>query len=173
MNDTDIIEQLRTKLGVSAGRHLYGILGTYASLKRFAAKLQQATTPEGLPFPAPLSVTKGILDNIPDGEFRELVEREAKRPETVAKHVTQAFEQFLRAQLHNGGLIVLERLEILFAYHSDLAPLRVLASDMNRIVLLLPGKREKGLITLFPEQTGTQYIFPNLIAENHIWELKD
>ena len=144
MNDTDIIENLQNKLGVSSGRHLYGVLGSYAKLKQFSNTLQQARTPDGQPFPAPLSVTRGILENIPDAEFRDLVEKEAKRPEPIVAHIKQAFERFLRAQLHDKGLIILEHLEILFAYQSDLSSLRVLATDDNRVLLLLPGRRENG-----------------------------
>ena len=36
MNDTDIIEALRSKLMVPTGRHLYAVLGNYPALKRFA-----------------------------------------------------------------------------------------------------------------------------------------
>ena len=96
MNDTDIIEALRSKLMVPTGRHLYGVLGTYPALKRFAEKLQQARTPDGTPFPAPLSVTRGILNAIPDDEFRSLVVNEAKRPEPIAAHVAGIRNIFTR-----------------------------------------------------------------------------
>lgn len=173
MNDTDIIEAFRGKLMVPTGRHLYGVLGSYPALKRFAEKLLQASIPGGQPFPPPLSVTRGILDAIPDDEFRGLVENEAKRPEPIAAHVSQAFEEFLRAHLKEQRLVVLESLEILFAYGSDLSLLRTLATDEQRILLLLPGKRENGRIVMFPEQQDNDYRLPtNLIAENHLWELK-
>ena len=103
MNDTDIIEALRSKLMVPTGRHLYGVLGTYPALKGFAEKIQQAKTPDGEPFPAPLSVTSGILNAIPDDEFRSLVVNEAKRPEPIAAHVAQAFEAFLGTHLKKPG----------------------------------------------------------------------
>src|SRR5216684_8078703 len=157
MNDTEIIEALCSKLLVPTGRHLYGVLGTYPALKRFAEKLQQAKTPDGMPFPAPLSVTRGILDAIPDDEFRGLVENEAKRPEPIAAHVSQAFEEFLRAHLKEQGLVVLESLEILFAYDSDLSLLRTLATDEQRVLLLLAGRRENGRIIMFPEQKDNDY----------------
>src|SRR5713101_7875283 len=173
MNDTDLIEALRSKLMVPGGRHLYGVLAAYSALQRFAEKLQQAKTPEGEPFPAPLSVTSGILNAIPDDEFRSLVENEAKRPEPIAAHVAQAFEAFLRTHLKENGLVVLESLEILFAYGSDLSLLRTLATDARRILLLLPDKRENGRIVMFPDQQDDGYTLPtNLIAENHLWELR-
>ncbi len=173
MNDMDIIEALRNKLMVPTGRHLYGALGTYPALKRFAEKLQQAKTPDGKPFPAPLSVTRGILNAIPDDEFRSLVVNEARRPEPIAAHVAQAFETFLRAHFKEDELVVLESLEILFAYGSDLSLLRTLATDSHRILLLLPGRWENGRIVLFPGQEDENRTLPtNLIAENHLWELK-
>ena len=99
MRDTEIIEALRSKLALPGGRHLYGVLGTYAQLAAFAKKLQHVRSPDGRRFPPPLSVNRGILDAIPDAEFHTLVEDEAKRPEPTAAHVARAFEVFLRTQL--------------------------------------------------------------------------
>jgi hypothetical protein len=173
MTDTEIIETLCSKLLVPTGRHLYGVLGTYPALKRFAGNLQQAKAPNGNPFPAPLSVTRGILDAIPDEEFRNLVVNEARRPEPIAAYVAQAFETFLRMHFKENGLVVLESLEILFAYDSDLSLLRTLATDSHRILLLLPGKWEHGRVVMFPDQEDGEYTLPaNLIAENHLWELR-
>jgi hypothetical protein len=174
MTDTEIIENLRNKLAVTSGRHLYGVLGSYALLDSFAKKLQQARTHDQRKFPSPLSVNRGILDAIPDEEFRKLVEDEAKRPEPTAAHVAKAFEQFLRQKLEQKGLVILANLELVFAYNLELHLLRTMAADDYRILLLLPGKREGGRIIMFPGSGSTQYTLPiNLIAENHIWELKN
>ena len=173
MKDTDIIETLRTKLNVPGGRHLYGVLGTYPALEAFADQLRQARTTDGQRFPAPLSVNRGILEAIPDDEFRQLVEDEAKRPEPTAAHVGRAFELFLRSKLRGKGLIVLANLEMLFAYHLELNLLRTMAADADRVLLLLPGKREGGRIIMFPDLEEGSYTLPtNLIAEDHLWELK-
>lgn len=174
MKDTEIIEALQSKLAFSGGRHLYGILGAYPTLKTFAHKLQQAKTPDGTPFPEPISVNREILDAIPDEEFRQLVENEAKRPEPTAAHVAKAFELFLRSKLQGKGLVVLAHLEMLFAYHLELNLLRTMATDDDRILLLLPGRRSSGKIIMFPDLTEYNYTLPtNLIAENHLWELKN
>lgn len=172
MKDTDIIEGIRSKLAVSSGRHLYGVLGTYPALTGFAKKLQQAKTPDGRRFPKPLSVNRGILDTIPDEEFRQLVMQEAKRPEPTAAHVAKAFESFLRAKLQGKGIVVLAQLEMLFAYHVELNLLRTMAADDDRVLLLLPGKRERGRVLMFSGIDEGSYTLPsNLIAENHLWEL--
>jgi hypothetical protein len=159
-------------LNIPGGRHLYGILGTYQALKSFQKKLQQAKTPNGKKFPKPLSVNKGVLDSIPDDEFRHLVENEAKRPEPTAAHVAKAFETFLRSQLKGKGIIVLFHLEMLFAYHLELNLLRTMAADDDRILLLLPGRRSGGKIIMFPDTDEGSYTLPtNLIAQDHLWEL--
>jgi len=172
MKDTEIIEGIISKLNIPGGRHLYGVLGTYQTLRSFEKKLQQAKTPDGKKFPKPLSVNKGILDTIPDDEFRHLVENEAKRPEPTAAHVAKAFENFLRSKLQGKGVIVLSNLEMLFAYHLELNLLRTMAIDDDRVLLLLPGHRSGGKIIMFPDPDERSYILPtNLITQGHLWEL--
>lgn len=173
MKDTEIIEALRSKLAMPGGRHLYGVLGTYPLLTTFAEKLQQARAPDRRKFPKPLSVNRGILDSIPDEEFRRIVENEAKRPEPTAAHVAKAFESFLRSVLKGKGIVVLANLEMIFAYNLELNLLRTMAIDENRILLLLPGRRVRGRISMFPNLEPGDYTLPiNLIAENHLWELE-
>ena len=58
---------------------------------------------------------------------------------------------------------------MLFAYHLELNLLRSLAADEDRVLLLLPGKREGGKIIMFPSLDEGKYRLPtNLIAENHL-----
>lgn len=65
MNTTDIIEVLRQKIAVPTGRHLYGVLGTYARLDAFAKHLCQAKSLRGIPFSPPLNCyAKGISEEI-------------------------------------------------------------------------------------------------------------
>jgi hypothetical protein len=64
-------------------------------------------------------------------------------------------------------------MELLFAYAFEPDVLRTHATDDHRILLLLPGRREKGAIVLFPELDNQPFIFPSaVIADNHLWELK-
>ncbi len=175
MTDTEIIEALRTRLNVKSGRHLYGVLGSYSALDRFSESLQQAKTFEGQYFPAPLSVNWEILEAIPDDDFKELADNEPKKPEPTVQHVRQSFESFLRSQLRDHDLLVLKGLEMLFTYHIELNLFRTLATDDKRIILLLPGKRNRqGEVVMFAGLTDQAYILPiNFIAENHMWELID
>jgi hypothetical protein len=174
MKPTEIIEALRQKLTVPGGRHLYGVLGTYSQLDDFAKKLHQATTTDGSVFPMPVNVNRGILKAIPDAEFKELAANEAKRPEPTAAHVARAFERFLRANLTGNGVLVLEKLEMLFAYHIELNLLRTMAADQDRVLLLLPGRRSHGRVIMFHEtdDVGSFTLPTNLIAENHLWEIR-
>ncbi len=172
MKPAVIIETLLAKLGTPGGRHLYGVLGGYRALDAFAQELQQATGPDGKRLPGPTNVNLGILDAIPDKEFKRLVEDEAKRPEPTAAHVAKAFDRFLRTHLTGGGLAVFSNLELLFAYGIDLNLLRVLAADEDRVLLLLPGRRSAGTIIMFHEAEEGRYKLPtNLIASDHLWEL--
>jgi hypothetical protein len=172
MNSTEIIEGLRQKLAVPTGRHLYGVLGDYAKLDAFAKKLHQARTLDGVSFPKPANVNQGILAAIPDDEFRQLAEDEAKRPEPTAAHVSRAFERFLRFSLTGNAVVTLANLEMLFAYHIELNLLRTMAADEDKVLLLLPGKRSGGRIVMFHEMQEGDYTLPtNLIADNHLWEI--
>lgn len=172
MKDTEIIEALRSKLSVDSGRHLYGVLGDYRVLEGFAKKLRQVRTVDGDQFPKPLSVNRGILSAIPDAEFKRLVEDEARRPEPAAAHVERAFGTFLRSKSKHRSILVLSNLELLFAYNVELNLLRTLAADDVRVILLLPGKRERGKVVMFPDSGDREYVLPNqLIADNHLWEI--
>jgi hypothetical protein len=174
MRIPDIIEAMRSKLTMPGGRHLYAVLGSYTDLGSFAEKLQLAKTAAGHQFPCPLNCNRGILDAIPDDEFRQLVENEAKRPEPTAAHVAKAFESFLREQLDQKKLVVLANLEMLFAYNLELNLLRTMAADEHRVILLLPGKRLSGRIVMFPAHEEANYMLPtNLIADNHMWEISE
>lgn len=173
MRDTDIIEALREKLKVPVGRHLYAVLGTYKDLNTFSKKLAEAKTVDGIPFPKPVSVNKGILRFIPNDDFRLLVENEAKKPGPTHAYVEKAFNTLLQAELNNN-LVVLANMELIFAYDTDLVYLRTLSTDSKRIILLLPGKRHGDRIIMFPGITGISrtYALPQtLIAIDHIWEV--
>lgn len=174
MKDTEIIETLQSKLAMPGGRHLYGILGSYKRLELFSEKLKEARTPEGEYFPEFISLNNGILKSIPDEEFLNLVEHEAKRPLPTRNHIARAFESFLRATLQKRGLVVLAQLELIFAYGIELSLFRTLAADDYRLILLLPGKRQGGAVIMFPDYEEGNYKLPsNLIANDHLWELTD
>jgi len=171
LKDTEIIEALLSKLRIAAGRHLYGVVGSYDALERFAPRLCEVTMPDGSPFPEPVSVTAGVLSVIPQDEFTRLAAEEARYPEAVRARVNRAFEEFLRSTLKQG-MVVMKDLEILFAYDVDLSSLRALSTDRQRALLLLPGKRTGEKITMFPG-SGDIFLPVDLIANDHIWTLQE
>jgi len=83
---------------------------------------------------------------------------EAKRPEPTAAHVAKAFEMFLRERLRESGLVVLNGLEMIFAYQVELSFLRTVAADDHRVLMLLPGRRSHGRIMMFPELDDASYV---------------
>ena len=172
MRDADIIIALRNKLEIPVGRHLYGVIGSYKSLDKFMRVLQEATTSNGDHFPTPISVTRGIIETFSDEEFRSIVKDEAQRPESTRRSVELSFEKFLRTQFKQKKILVLTDLEILFPYNTDLSPLRTMATDENRIILLLPGKRSGERIVMYPDLADGEYKIPkSLIANDHLWEV--
>jgi len=56
--------------------------------------------PNGEFFPCAVSVNRGILNSIPDTEFKTLAENEPRRPEPTMARVAQAFATFLRSELN-------------------------------------------------------------------------
>ena len=174
MKSVDIVENLRIKLTRPVGRQLYGVVGSYSALDEFAGLLCKAKDVEGNQFHEPVSVTRGILDAIPDEEFHELSASEAKMPSPTAKHVAMAFEKFLRFRMGGEGLLVLIDLEMLWAYHLEFGILRTLAADSFQVLLLLPGRLSGGRVIMYSEAAEGTYVLPDsLIAEDHLWELTD
>lgn len=174
MTDVQIIDEIREKLANPVGRHLYGILGSYKRLEEFSKKLNNVKTQDDKEFPLPISLNWGIMESIPDDDFKFLVEHEAKRPEPTAAHVKRAFEEYIRSLIKQQDIIILANVELLFAYNLELSIMRTLATDEKRIILLLPAKKEAGKIIMFPDLKNSEYTLPtNLIADNHIWQLKD
>ena len=69
---------------------------------------------------------------------------------------------------------MLSDLEMLFAYNLELNLLRTMAADDDRVLLLLPGRRAGARVIMFPSWPDGSYTLPtNLIADNHLWELRD
>jgi hypothetical protein len=77
--------------------------------------------------------------------------------------------------LGDNHLLILKHLELSFAYSLNLSVFRTRATNQHHILLLLPGERRGEGITLFHEADPRFHrsLPGNLIADNHIWELKD
>jgi hypothetical protein len=171
-----VISELREKLQFNIGRHLYGLLGTYAQLAEFEqADLAQAQDPYGNPFPPPINLNRELLARIGDDDLRQLVQAEARRPQAIQRRLGQELDNLLGALLADNHLLILKHLELTFAYSLNLSVFRTRATNQHHILLLLPGERRGEGITLFHEADPRFHrsLPGNLIADNHIWELKD
>lgn len=171
-----VITELRAKLQFSMGRHLYGVLGTYAQLAQFEQDdLAQARTSQRNPFPQPINLNRELLAQIGDEELRALVNAEARRPHAVRRRLEQVLDSLLGDLLQSDHFLILKQLELTFAHRLDLGVFRIHATNQNHILLLLPGERRGQHVTLFHEvDPRYQRSLPtNLIADNHLWELKD
>jgi hypothetical protein len=170
----EIIGQLRDKLPVGIGRHLYAVLGTYAQLAHFEqAHLAQARDPEGHPLPVPLNVNRELLARIGDEELRQLVRDEPRRPQAVQRRLNQELQDLLNDRLAIHWFLILKQMELLFAYELDLTAFRTRASNQSHILLLLPAERRGDHIAVFHEADARFHrtLPENLIADNHLWEL--
>jgi hypothetical protein len=171
-----VITELRAKLRFGIGRHLYGVLGTYAQLAQFEQDdLAQARTSQGESFPRPINVNRELLANIGDEELRQLVKAEARRPQAVRRRLEQELDSMLGDLLERDHFLILKQLELAFAHSLDLGVFRIRATNQNHLLLLLPGERRGQHITLFHEVDPRYHrsLPTNLIADNHLWELKD
>ena len=169
-----IISQLRDKLNLDVGRHLYAVLGSYSQLARFEqTDLAHASDPQGNPFPPPFNLNRELLARIGDDDLRHLVNVEARRFNAVQRHLNHAFDQLLHDLLRQNHLIILKQIELLFAYGLDLSVLRTRASNQNHILLLLPGERRGERLVIFHEaaERFQRAIPQNLLADNHLWEI--
>ncbi len=171
-----IISTLRENIQLEIGRHLYGVLGSYASLKRFEQMdLDTARFLNGIPYPMPVNLNRSLLDRIGDEDLRSLVQNEARLPQTVQRRLSQEFDLLLHSLLQQSSFLILKQIELLFAYNLDLHVIRARATNQSHILLLLPGEKRSDHITLFSEVSPRfQRTLPHqLITDAHLWELAD
>jgi len=171
-----IVSELREKLSFGMGRHLYGVLGTYAQLSQFEqVHLIEARDPQGKPFPRPINLNRELLAHIGDEDLRRLVRDEARRPQSVQRRLGQELDHLLSERLQGDPFTIVKQLELVFAYGLDFSIFRIRATNRNHVLLLLPGERRGEQIALFHEADPRfqRSIPANLIADNHLWELKD
>jgi hypothetical protein len=161
-------------LELPPGRHLYVILGTYERLERY----ERVTLPEARGqgndrLAAPVNVNKALLERIPDGDLKELVSHEARRPETIRVRLAQELDRLIAERLEAGTFVALKQMELVFAYDLELNSLRIRAVNQRHVLLLLPGERAGDRITLFHEASPVNHrtLPANLVPDNHLWEL--
>jgi hypothetical protein len=160
----EINSQLRQKLEMPTGRHLYVVLGTYDRLDRYErVDFPEARSPSGQKLGDPVNVNHTLLDRINDEELKRLVQTEASRTESVKNRLAKELDTLVAERLNGDSFLAIKNLEILFAYDLEFNCLRIRATNQNHILILLPGEKMGDRITLFHEAQ----------AQNHLWELSE
>ena len=172
----EINSQLRQKLEVPTGRHLYVILGAYGRLERYErVDFCEARSPTGQRLADPVNINQQLLQRIPDEELKRMVQTEASRTESVKDRLSKELDALVAEKLSAGSFLAVKNLEMLFAYDLELNCLRIRATNQKHILLLLPGEVVGDRITLFHEapQNNHRTLPTNLVPENHLWELSE
>ena len=172
----EINSQLRQKLEMPTGRHLYVVLGTVARLERYEkVAFREARWPSGQRLGEPVNVNHNLLARINDDELKRLVQTEASRAESVKARLAKELDALVAEKLNGFSFLALKNLELLFAYDLELNSLRIRATNQKHILILLPGEKVGDRITLFHEaQSNNHRTLPtNLVPENHLWELNE
>lgn len=175
-SDHEINSALRDRLGQTTGRHLYAVLGAYEALERYErVSLSQARDPDDRPLRPPINLNRALLAHIPDDDLKALVQDEAKKPQGVKQRLGEEFDGLLALELSAGPFVALKQLELIFAYELELSCLRIRAVNGKHILLLLPGRRVGDGIVLFHEASLECHrrLPPELIPDNHLWELAE
>jgi hypothetical protein len=169
----EINSQLRQKLEMPTGRHLYVVLGIYERLERYEkVDFREAGLPSG---GEPVNVNHNLLERINDEELKRLVQTEASRTESVKDRLAKELDALVAEKLNEGSFLTLKNMELLFAYDLELNCLRIRATNQKHILILLPGEKVGNRITLFHEAPSNNHrtLPTNLVPENHLWELNE
>jgi len=172
----EIISQLRQKLEMPTGRHLYVVLGTYERLARFdRVTFREARSPTNQRLGDSVNVSLNLLERIKDDDLKWLVRNEASLSETVKKRLADELDALVDGKLASTAFLALKHLELLFAYDLEMNCLRIRATNQKHILVMLPGERVGDRITLFHEASPPNHrtLPANLVPENHLWELNE
>lgn len=172
----EINSQLRQKLAMPTGRHLYVVLGTYDRIERYErVAFREARGPDDKPLGAALNINHSLLQRLEDEELKWLVRNEAGMSETVKKQLALELDALIADKLSQTSFLAIKSLELLFAYDMEMNCFRIRAANQKHILVLLPGERVADRITLFHEAPATNHrtLPMNLVPENHLWELSE
>lgn len=174
LSDPDVNSALKDKLANQAGRHLYVILGTYASLDRY----ERVAYPElrdanGKHMPTPVNVSHTLLDRFHDEELQKLAGSELRQINHIKDRLYNEFDHILVEGLCEASSLTLKQVELLFAFDIELDKVRIRGVNQKHILLMLPGEKSGERITLFHEASPEWHrTLPQaLVPEDHLYEL--
>ncbi len=137
----EINSQLRQKLAMPTGRHLYIVLGTYERIERYErVAFREARGPDDRPLGPALNINLSLLQRFGDEELKWLVRHEAGMQETVKKQLADELDALVADKLMETSFLALKNLELLFAYDMELNCFRIRA--VNQSSRLLTARKE-------------------------------
>jgi hypothetical protein len=96
----EINSQLRQKLAMPMGRHLYVVLGTYDRIERYErVAFREARSPDDKPLGPALNINHSLLQRFGDEELKWLVRNEAGMQETVKKQLADELDALIADKL--------------------------------------------------------------------------
>ena len=102
----EINSQLRQKLAMPTGRHLYVVLGTYERIERYErVAFREARGPDDKPLGPALNINHSLLQRFGDEELKWLVRNEAGMSETVKKQLADELDALIADKLY-GDLVL-------------------------------------------------------------------
>lgn len=105
----EINSQLRQKLEMPTGRHLYVILGTYARLERYErVDFREARSPANEKLAPAVNINHALLARVADEELKRLVQTEASRLESVRDRLAKELDTFVADRLEASSLLTLK-----------------------------------------------------------------
>ncbi len=164
LSDPEVNTALKEKLANQAGRHLYLILGSYDALHRYErVAYPELRTAGDKRLPAPVHVSRQLLDRFQDEELRKLAGSELRQVNHIKDRLYNEFDQILVNGLENSSTLTLKQVELLFAFDIELDRVRIRAVNQKHILLMLPGEMSGERITLFHEASPEWH---RTLAEN-------
>lgn len=174
LSDPEVNAALREKLSNQAGRHLYLILGSYDALDRYErVAYPELRSADNEKLPAPVHVSRQLLDRFEDEELRKLAGSELRQTNHIKDRLYNEFDQILVTGLANSTTLTLKQVELLFAFDIEFDRVRIRAVNQKHILLMLPGEMSGERITLFHEASPEWHrTLPQaLVPEDHLFEL--
>jgi hypothetical protein len=115
----EVNSQLRQKLEMPTGRHMYVVLGTYERIERYErVAFKEARSPSGQRLGSPVNINRTLLDRISDPELKRLVQTEASRTESVKRRLTDELDALVAEKLETGSFLAVKNLEL---WHQNLS----------------------------------------------------
>ena len=106
----EINSQLRQKLAMPTGRHLYVVLGTYERIERYErVAFREARSPDDKPLGPALNINLSLLQRFGDEELKWLVRNEAGMQETVKKQLADELDALVADKLMETSFLAIKK----------------------------------------------------------------